>query len=112
MHLLYTSGAIPPDTHVQSSLEMNPELQSGELVLSTNNDTVIKAVIMFAEQIFEEESRFMHLRVREVGGSGGVHIIHTRSNFNYNSGGLKMDRTSTFIHILTHPFFFMVIMTE
>jgi hypothetical protein len=36
------SGAIPRDTHVNSSLEMNPEIQSGELVLSTNNDTVIK----------------------------------------------------------------------
>jgi hypothetical protein len=36
------SGAIPRDTHVTSSLEMNPEIQSGELVLSTNNDTVIK----------------------------------------------------------------------
>jgi Bardet-Biedl syndrome 2 protein len=46
------SGAIPRDTHVNSSLEMNPEIQSGELVLSTNNDTVIKAVIMFAEAGF------------------------------------------------------------
>jgi len=54
------SGAIPRDTHVNSSLEMNPEIQSGELVLSTNNDTIIKAVIMFAEAVFEEEARFVY----------------------------------------------------
>lgn len=53
------SGAIPRDTHVNSSLEMNPEIQAGELVLSTNNDTIIKAVLMFAEAVFEEEGRFV-----------------------------------------------------
>lgn len=53
------SGAIPRDTHVNSSLEMNPDIQAGELVLSTNNDTVIKAVVMFAEAVFEEEARFV-----------------------------------------------------
>jgi Bardet-Biedl syndrome 2 protein len=55
-----TTGTIPKDTKVNSSLEMNPEEGCGELVLSTNNDTVIKAAILFSEEIFEEEARFVY----------------------------------------------------
>ena len=55
-----TTGTIPKDTKVNSSLEMNPEEGCGEVVLSTNNDTVIKAAILFSEEIFDEEARFVY----------------------------------------------------
>ena len=55
-----TSGQIPRDTKVESRLEMRPEHGGGELVLRTNNDTVIKAAVLFGESVFEEEIRFMH----------------------------------------------------
>ena len=54
------AGAIPRDTDVVSELEMNEELGGGELVLSTNNDAVIKAVNMYGEGVFEEEARFVY----------------------------------------------------
>ena len=55
-----TSGQIPRDTKVESRLEMRPEHGGGELVLRTNNDTVIKAAVLFGESVFEEEIRFVH----------------------------------------------------
>ncbi|KAK3236701.1 hypothetical protein CYMTET_53174, partial [Cymbomonas tetramitiformis] len=51
---------IPASTRVTSMLEMNPSKQCCELVLSTNNECVIKGVIIFAEQLFENESLFAH----------------------------------------------------
>ena len=40
-------------------------LHSCDLVLKTNNDAVIRGVVVFGEQIFEEESLFLYPRVRE-----------------------------------------------
>ena len=55
-----TGAQIPRDTKVRSRLEMNPDVGGGELVLATNNDSVIKAAILFGEAVFEEESRFVY----------------------------------------------------
>jgi len=57
-----SSTVIPATTRVTSMLEMNPMKQCCELVLSTNNETVIKGVIIFAEQLFENESLFAFQR--------------------------------------------------
>ena len=54
-----TSGQIPRDTKVESAGHA-PEHGGGELVLRTNNDTVIKAAVLFGESVFEEEIRFVH----------------------------------------------------
>ena len=49
---------IPANTRVSSMLEMNAAKSCCELVLSTNNETVIKGIVIFAEQLFESESLF------------------------------------------------------
>ena len=54
------AGLIPPDTAVVSSLEMDASLGHGQLVVSTNNDTVVKGVVLRGAGAFEgpEESRY------------------------------------------------------
>ena len=47
------AGLIPPDTAVTSSLEMDASLGHGQLVLSTNNDTVVKGVVLRGAGAFE-----------------------------------------------------------
>jgi len=57
------SGAVvPPGTRVMSTLEMKLEKRCCELVLTTNNDTVIKGAVVFAEQLFDGESLFRYER--------------------------------------------------
>jgi hypothetical protein len=45
-----------------STLEMKPEKRCCELVLTTNNDTVIKGAVVFAEQLSDGESIFRYER--------------------------------------------------
>lgn len=52
-------GIVPASTHVTVTLEMNPEQRSCELNLATNNETVIKGAIVFAEQLFDGESLYV-----------------------------------------------------
>jgi Bardet-Biedl syndrome 2 protein len=51
---------IPPDTNISCTWAVNQEASCVELVISTNNDTVIRAIIIFAEQLFENESKLVH----------------------------------------------------
>mmetsp|Transcript_15490 Transcript_15490/g.48734 ORF Transcript_15490/g.48734 Transcript_15490/m.48734 type:complete len:728 (+) Transcript_15490:185-2368(+) len=53
-----TATVIPPSTHVSSRLEVSAQGQCCDLVITTNNETVIKGVIIFAEQLFDDESVF------------------------------------------------------
>ena len=53
-------GVIPSDTKISSYTEQDLDHQCAFLVLSTNNDTVIRAVVVFGEQVFEGESFFVH----------------------------------------------------
>ena len=53
-------GVIPPDTKIDSFTEQDLDNHCAYLVLSTNNDTVIRAAVLFGEQVFEGESLFMH----------------------------------------------------
>ncbi|XP_052541247.1 Bardet-Biedl syndrome 2 protein [Tympanuchus pallidicinctus] len=57
-------GVIPANTQLQTSLSVNlgSDSQSAhvELCISTTNDTIIRAVLIFAEGIFEGESHVLH----------------------------------------------------
>jgi Bardet-Biedl syndrome 2 protein len=47
------ASIIPPDTRVDSCIALNKGVLSCELILRTNNATVIKAAIIFGEQVFQ-----------------------------------------------------------
>ncbi|KXZ53986.1 hypothetical protein GPECTOR_5g1 [Gonium pectorale] len=52
---------IPSDTRVDSYIAINKEAASCDLVLRTSNDSsVIRGVVVFGEQIFDEESLFVY----------------------------------------------------
>ena len=57
-----SSSIIPSDTRVDSYIAINRETFTCDLLLKTNNDTVIRGVVVFGEQIFEEESLFVYPR--------------------------------------------------
>lgn len=69
-----SSNLIPPDTRVESFLTMNHVASSFDLVLKTNNDTTIRGVVLFGEQIFPEESLFMFPKV------GGLLFLDLRTS--------------------------------
>ncbi|KIZ00360.1 putative Bardet-Biedl syndrome 2 protein like protein [Monoraphidium neglectum] len=50
------AAALPPDTRVDSAITINKASLVCELTLSTTNDSVIKAAMIFGEQVFEGES--------------------------------------------------------
>ena len=57
-------GIIPANTQLQTSLTINAgseEVQASvELLIATSNETLIRAVMIFAEGIFEGESHVVH----------------------------------------------------
>ncbi|XP_032086553.1 Bardet-Biedl syndrome 2 protein isoform X2 [Thamnophis elegans] len=57
-------GVIPANTQLQTALSVNlgSETESAhvELCISTSNETIIRAVLIFAEGIFENESHVIH----------------------------------------------------
>mmetsp|Transcript_51970 Transcript_51970/g.86425 ORF Transcript_51970/g.86425 Transcript_51970/m.86425 type:complete len:704 (+) Transcript_51970:55-2166(+) len=53
-------GVIPHSTRAVCTLEMNVSKKCVDLVVQTNNDTIIKSIIVFAEQLFSGESLFVH----------------------------------------------------
>lgn len=59
-----TMGIIPAATQLQTTLTVNPGDDTKpahvELFIATTNDTVVKAVLIFAEGIFEGESHVVH----------------------------------------------------
>uniref|UniRef100_A0A8V0ZUG8 Bardet-Biedl syndrome 2 n=1 Tax=Gallus gallus TaxID=9031 RepID=A0A8V0ZUG8_CHICK len=65
-------GVIPANTQLQTSLSVNlgSDSQSAhvELCISTTNDTIIRAVLIFAEGIFEGESHVVHPDLQNLSG--------------------------------------------
>ncbi|XP_005107459.1 Bardet-Biedl syndrome 2 protein homolog [Aplysia californica] len=57
-------GMIPANTQLQTTLTVNTGDETRpphvELIISTTNDTIIRAVLIFAEGIFEGESHVVH----------------------------------------------------
>lgn len=45
------SSMVPPDTRVDSCIALNKSNLNCELILRTNNETVIRAAIIFGEQV-------------------------------------------------------------
>ncbi|XP_040185084.1 Bardet-Biedl syndrome 2 protein isoform X1 [Rana temporaria] len=65
-------GVIPANTQLQTALSvtLGSEIQVAhvELSISTSNDTIIRAVLIFAEGIFEGESHVVHPSVQNLTG--------------------------------------------
>ncbi|KAM8983485.1 BBSome complex member BBS2 isoform 4-T4 [Ara ararauna] len=65
-------GAIPANTQLQTALLVNLGSDSRsahvELCISTTNDTIIRAVLIFAEGIFEGESHVVHPSPQNLSG--------------------------------------------
>ncbi|XP_015276879.1 PREDICTED: Bardet-Biedl syndrome 2 protein isoform X1 [Gekko japonicus] len=63
-------GVIPANTQLQTTLAVNlgSDTQSAhvELCISTSNDTIIRAALIFAEGIFEGESHVVHPNLQNV----------------------------------------------
>lgn len=71
------AGLIPPDTAVVSSLEIDASLGHGQLVVSTNNDTVVKGVVLRGAGAFEgpEESRYFRFDEKNARREARVPIL-------------------------------------
>lgn len=54
------ANLIPNSTRVDSFVVVNRNTSSCDLILKTNNDTVVRGVVIFGEQVFEEESLFLY----------------------------------------------------
>lgn len=55
-----TQGVIPTDTKLSIALKTNPEQGTVELHLLTSNYSVIRAVVIFAEHLFDGEACMLH----------------------------------------------------
>lgn len=51
---------IPKDTKITCKLETQNSTEFIELVIRTNNGSLIRCVVIFAEQIFDEESYIVY----------------------------------------------------
>uniref|UniRef100_A0A7S0QX50 Bardet-Biedl syndrome 2 protein homolog n=1 Tax=Pyramimonas obovata TaxID=1411642 RepID=A0A7S0QX50_9CHLO len=60
-----TGQVVPAGTKLTTVLDVNLQRQCCELVLSTNNECVIKGAVVFAEQLFEGESLFHYEKAPE-----------------------------------------------
>jgi Ciliary BBSome complex subunit 2, C-terminal len=54
------NDVVPTDTEVVAVVRVNKAARGLELFVSTNNACVIKGCILFAEQVFDGESMFVH----------------------------------------------------
>nr|XP_006641485.1 PREDICTED: Bardet-Biedl syndrome 2 protein isoform X1 [Lepisosteus oculatus] len=72
-------GVIPANTQLQTALSVKAGTESQrphiELCISTPNETIIRAVLIFAEGIFEGESHVVHPSVQNLSGCVRVPII-------------------------------------
>ncbi|XP_029464577.1 Bardet-Biedl syndrome 2 protein isoform X2 [Rhinatrema bivittatum] len=72
-------GVIPANTQLQTALSVNlgsnTHSRHVELTISTSNDTIIRAVLIFAEGIFEGESHVVHPSVQNLSSRIRVPIL-------------------------------------
>ncbi|KAJ8398586.1 hypothetical protein AAFF_G00421140 [Aldrovandia affinis] len=72
-------GVIPANTQLQTALSVKASTESQkahiELNISTPNETIIRAVLIFAEGIFEGESHVVHPSAQNLSGCVRVPII-------------------------------------
>ncbi|XP_061578712.1 Bardet-Biedl syndrome 2 protein homolog [Cololabis saira] len=72
-------GVIPANTQLQTALSVRPATDTQkahiELSISTPNETIIRAVLIFAEGIFEGESHVVHPGSQNLSGCVKVPVI-------------------------------------
>uniref|UniRef100_A0A8C5H4C3 Bardet-Biedl syndrome 2 protein homolog n=2 Tax=Gouania willdenowi TaxID=441366 RepID=A0A8C5H4C3_GOUWI len=72
-------GVIPANTQLQTALSVKPATDTQrahvELSISTPNETIIRAVLIFAEGIFEGESHVVHPSAQNLSGCVRVPIV-------------------------------------
>ncbi|KAF3854466.1 hypothetical protein F7725_022521 [Dissostichus mawsoni] len=72
-------GVIPANTQLQTALSVRPATETQkahvELSISTPNETIIRAVLIFAEGIFEGESHVVHPSAQNLSGCVRVPIV-------------------------------------
>uniref|UniRef100_A0A3Q3J768 BBSome complex member BBS2 n=1 Tax=Monopterus albus TaxID=43700 RepID=A0A3Q3J768_MONAL len=72
-------GVIPANTQLQIALSVRPATEAQkahvELCISTPNETIIRAVLIFAEGIFEGESHVVHPSSQNLSGCVRVPIV-------------------------------------
>ncbi|XP_041460099.1 Bardet-Biedl syndrome 2 protein homolog [Lytechinus variegatus] len=72
-------GIIPANTQLQTTLSVNSGAEKTsphvELTVNTSNDTVLKAVLIFAEGIFEGESHVIHPNTPNLSNALKVPIV-------------------------------------
>ncbi|XP_046890773.1 Bardet-Biedl syndrome 2 protein homolog [Hypomesus transpacificus] len=73
------TGVIPANTQLQTALSVRPATEAQkahiELSISTPNETIIRAVLIFAEGIFEGESHVVHPSAQHLSGCVRVPIV-------------------------------------
>lgn len=75
-------GIIPANTQLQTSLHVNPGSEhvqaSVELAVATSNDMIIRAVMIFAEGIFDGECHVVHPKLANLSNNLQVSIFPPR----------------------------------
>ncbi|KAK2848035.1 hypothetical protein Q7C36_009717 [Tachysurus vachellii] len=97
-------GVIPANTQLQTALSVRAGTESQrahiELSISTPNETIIRAVLIFAEGIFEGESHVVHPSVQTLSGCICVPIIPPKDiPVDLHIKAFVGGRTSTQFHV-------------
>ncbi|XP_056621659.1 Bardet-Biedl syndrome 2 protein homolog [Triplophysa dalaica] len=97
-------GVIPANTQLQTALSVRRATESQrahiELNISTPNDTIIRAVLIFAEGIFEGESHVVHPSVQNLSGCVCVPIIPPKDiPVDLHIKAFVGGKTSTLFHV-------------
>ncbi|XP_066541115.1 Bardet-Biedl syndrome 2 protein homolog isoform X2 [Hoplias malabaricus] len=97
-------GVIPANTQLQTALSVRAPTESQrahiELSISTPNETIIRAVLIFAEGIFEGESHVVHLSAQNLSGCICVPIIPPKDiPVDLHIKAFVGGRTSTQFHV-------------
>uniref|UniRef100_A0A3Q2DAX2 Bardet-Biedl syndrome 2 n=1 Tax=Cyprinodon variegatus TaxID=28743 RepID=A0A3Q2DAX2_CYPVA len=99
-----TMGVIPANTQLQTALSVRAATEAQrahvELSISTPNETIIRAVLIFAEGIFEGESHVVHPSVQNLSGCVQVPIVPPKDiPVDLHIKAFVGGRTSTQFHV-------------
>ncbi|KAM4553842.1 BBSome complex member BBS2 [Fundulus diaphanus] len=97
-------GVIPANTQLQTALSVRASTEAQkahlELSISTPNETIIRAVLIFAEGIFEGESHVVHPSVQNLSGCVRVPIVPPKDiPVDLHIKAFVGGRTSTQFHV-------------
>ncbi|XP_069575526.1 BBSome complex member BBS2 isoform X1 [Brachyistius frenatus] len=97
-------GVIPANTQLQTALSVKPATEAQKahvaLSISTPNETIIRAVLIFAEGIFEGESHVVHPSAQNLAGCVRVPIVPPKDvPVDLHIQALVGGRSSTQFHV-------------